>query len=766
MRLTTRHLLLLSLLSCGVLFWPAVSQAQVGDPHVLSQPGSPVEPEVQPMPVKPYPTPTPKSDADDESASPTPTPLTTGHETHLIVEPGVRGVDVTGNPTRFYNFRDWNSGFWLERFLYTSQDRQSPWYLKVNGWDLGLRDANVGLTTGSWNGWRFSAGFDNTPRVYSDTAQTIYQIPAPGIFTLSGAQKSAFAAAGADPVAFGGLVNSLLVPVSLGYDYSTYSGGLSYDIGPWTAVGVGYSQIRRSGTQPVGTTFFFNNEVELPAPMNDTTSRTEVAASYGQVGNDLSFDAWSDDYRNNIGFLSWANPATVNDSTLNGPAIGVGSTAPSNHAWQASLAGGLNLGRVRVTGYASQGAWEQHDGFLPQTSNTAIGAVANPLPIGPNLPGNVSRDMEDFNASARLSKNLSVKGYYRHYEVDDSTPSFLLPAGSLTIADTILFDQNVQRTPYGFATTDYGADLTWHVLPTLNTNFGYRHETWNRVNRDVNQTDEHIWSVATDWHPNRRFSLDARWENGSRSIGFYTPFVDESLLLRNYDEAARSRQEWHVKGRWDPNERMEVYGEFNSLAHTYPQTVLGLTSDSQTDYSVGMSYAFSQDFSAYLDYSSEAWQANQASQFRTIFLGNPTNDPLDNWFSAGQDNDDVFSIGCNWRLPHKWTLDASYLITDGTGIVNAFGIPGGNASGEPLPWPNVNYNLNVFRLVLSRNVDLDTKLKFIYRLEDYRQNDFATDAMVPFMGFTDPEAVRSVFLGAQNGSYRANVFGVQISRRY
>jgi hypothetical protein len=172
----------------------------------------------------------------------------------------------------------------------------------------------------------------------------------------------------------------------------TASFGLTYEATPTLDVNVNFATIGKTGHQPWGASFAFNNANELPLPLdyrtNDFSAGVEWANHKGMVrlGWDASY------FDNRIQTLTWDNPIRATDfnngqqppngpndpngySNGNGPAQGRMALPPSNNMNVVSAMGLYKMARrTTINGTLQFTNQNQNEALIPWTINPVIAA--------------------------------------------------------------------------------------------------------------------------------------------------------------------------------------------------------------------------------------------------------------------------------------------------------------------------------------------------------------------------------------------------------
>ena len=230
-----------------------------------------------------------------------------------IVDIGVRSESTTGDEARYERYRDLRSGASTQISLGKATD-QYMWTFKAD--NIGYHDQRYvasytggkAKVTGSW---------DSIPLNYSYLTSTPWVETSTGVFSLDAAARTAVQNKVAGVVgvpqnvaqlAAGSIFTPLAKPFDLQSRRDTAAASLFYNATNDLGFNLSFSSAKKSGRQPYGMSFSFNNANELPMPLdnrtNDVSAGLEYATEQGmiRVGWDASW------FNNNLHEIIWDNP--------------------------------------------------------------------------------------------------------------------------------------------------------------------------------------------------------------------------------------------------------------------------------------------------------------------------------------------------------------------------------------------------------------------------------------------------------------------------
>ena len=382
----------------------------------------------------------------------------------------------------------------------------------------------------------FAFQWDQTPHLYSTSAQTPYLGVGTTALTLSGGLLSKTATS-----------SSIIVPflhqTDVGIERDTASVGYRWTpTDPWDLRAY-YSHMDRTGTQPAGVVGFapagsnvFLSPTQVPAPVDDTTQ------NFGANGEYAGISPWGQKftiklayngsrYTDNISSYTVQNPyctgataATCSSATLS--PFARESTPPSNAADGVSgtLSAYLPL-QSRYVGTLNYTAMRQDQTFQPMTDNPS--AVASPLPFfggvpwntvnfgfingnpgqpTTNLGGQIDTLLSNNVLTTQITPELTQKLSYRYYEFDNDTPRIIFPAwvsydqiGSSSVATPT--EKTISSLTISYVKQNAGYELNWRPTPQWNVNAAGGFERYTYAETDVNATNEFSGKMSVDWKP-------------------------------------------------------------------------------------------------------------------------------------------------------------------------------------------------------------------------------------------------------------------------
>jgi MtrB/PioB family decaheme-associated outer membrane protein len=671
-------------------------------------------------------------------------------------------------------------------------------------------------------GWtRLDLGWDRIPHVLSHTARTIFQLNEGGLFSLpptlrpSIAADTNAAACGAlirwnCPVEYGrgspaiaapqrnfirDTISGLLRPVDLEFDTDVARADLKLTPTDDWRFDVGYSNIRRQRFRPAGTVIGSPGGAvtELAIPIENYTHEVKVGAEFKQPTWGVQFGYTGSIFRNEFTSYTWDNPGYfgATDSAdfvaAAGRAVRVNqgqfAAPPDSFAHTFTGTGTLALPlRTRLSGTVAYSLLRQDETFLLNTVNRAI-PQTNRDDAGASSP-DAKHDivLANFLATSRPIQDVTATARYRYFKHENKNPrrtfSTSVPEGLGVQTHTTLQE--------GFRKQNAGLDLGWRVIRELSLKGGYEFEHWNRGDREVTATDEHIGKFAADVTPVDWFLGRVTYRHGDRTVDNYQGVPIELPQLRKFDEADRRQDRVDLFLELSPWDTLTPSLNFGYARDDFHRSAYGLK---KSDYwsaggSLGWSPVVWLTLSA--DYAYEQYKYRQQSRYRPFLTapapgqppscsgppagGGPLDCPENDWDSRSKDEFHTVGLSAGFDLgPKKFTISLGYALTFGRTTIRSdnlgrptvgtTGSAAGVVTATALDFDQVRNVLHTFRFVARYQLTKSLSARLGYAYERYTEKDLARDPLSPFVGTLDTSnaGIQSVFLGATQPNYEAHI---------
>lgn len=449
---------------------------------------------------------------------------------------------------------------------------------------------------------------------------------APGALPASCGTPALAAQAKTNRSIYTGLAN----PFDLRHVRDTAAASITYAATRALDVDAKFTSAMRSGQQPWGASFAFNDAVELPQPLDQRTNDATLGATWANPRGMVRLGWDGSWFTNRIHNLVWDNPIRLTDfsnglapplgpydpsgySNGNGPAQGRQAMAPGNSMHVVSATALYKLpGRTTLNGTAQLTSQNQDETLIPWTINSVINTpvVFAAFPHLSSLPrptaqGEARGINTLLNLSTRPVRRMNVTVRYRYNERDVRTPAFdareyvrfdsvpeEIEEGISEQFDTSrqIFDANLSFTPAAFGTL----------------RVGYGHEAVERHGRGFSDVGEHIFRSSFDAFSSRYVTVRAAFDVARRrGEGFVETGVDYESgpggtqpTLRYYDEADRDRTRGSLLFTVMPRDAFDVYLQFAAGRDDYladtsvpvnrPGELFGLHASDVTTWNAGI----------------------------------------------------------------------------------------------------------------------------------------------------------------------------------
>ena len=433
---------------------------------------------------------------------------------------------------KFYEYRDLRPGPFGNVWLSTGSS-DGLYQIDVGGKNIGYDDQYYYLDASKAGQHYFNFTWDQTPHLYSTSAQTPYLGVGTTNLTLPAGLPST------------ALVNSssitnYLNQIDIGIQRDTASAQYRWTPTDSWDIKADYSHLRRTGTQVdgiigTGSSSGSSGGVnQIPKPVADTTQNYGLNGEYvgtspwGQKFNlKVAYNGsqYSDDYSSyTVQGLYCNSPWLLATDCKNNNLSPFGrmSLPPSNQANAVSGTLGADLPwNSRYVGTISYTMMRQNDAFIPMSNypgNTFV------LPAS-SLNGAINTLLSNNVITTKITPELTSKFSYRYYNFQNNTPEILFPTWvSQDQNPATVTEFRISSLSMAYTKQNAGEELTWRPTRqwTFGTAYGYERYDWKRAASDA--TNENSGKVFADWKP-------ASWAT-VRSSGYYS-----NRRYENYSEA-------------------------------------------------------------------------------------------------------------------------------------------------------------------------------------------------------------------------------------
>jgi MtrB/PioB family decaheme-associated outer membrane protein len=401
-------------------------------------------------------------------------------------------------------------------FAISTGTKNGLYQIDIGGKNVGYDDQYYYLDASKAGQQYFNFTWDQTPHLYSTSAQTFYQ----GVGTTSLTLPPGFPNPNTNP----GAVVPFLYTTDLGIKRDTASADYRWTPTDAWDVKADYSYMHRSGTQIDGVIGFGPSfgygPTQVPRPVDDVTQNYGVNGEYAGTspwGKRFTFKLAYNGSTYTDDFTSY----TIADPLTNGQAYPIArlSTWPSNNANAIGATFAADLPwNSRYVGTVNYNMMRQNSAFIPMSANAN---PAFPLPAS-SLDGQINTLLSNNVLTTKITPELTSKLSYRYYNFDNQTPQIFFPctgaSGVNCTTAWISFDRTsfpggnekqAQSLSQSYVKQDAGADLNWRPSREWNLGVAYGYERYDYTQFAASSTDQNSGKIYADWTPSSWLTLRA-----------------------------------------------------------------------------------------------------------------------------------------------------------------------------------------------------------------------------------------------------------------
>ncbi|MGB8398908.1 MtrB/PioB family decaheme-associated outer membrane protein [Bradyrhizobium sp.] len=501
---------------------------------------------------------------------------------HYYVEGGARAflnnpqrdgvVALGGNSlAKYYEYSTIKPGPFLEGWASTGS-KDGVYQLDAWARNVGYSDQQYQFDASKAGEHYIGVGWDQTPHIYSTSAQTLYNGVGSTNLTLpAGLSNQMFTDAGCTPGPAG--CGFFIVPANaakvqqdivsnthltgIGIRRDTVSVDYRYTPNDRWDFRANYSSTRRTGTQVDGVIFSPSTvgvRVDAPKPVADTTQ------NYGASGEYAGTSFWDQKFNVKVAYSGSTYTDDSSSYRVENPFCPTGavnvscaiagspsaptalmSLWPSNQANGASATAGVDLPlNSRYMGTVAYTNMQQNQPFLPFTLTpfTATGGIPPGWTGTPGIPvtstaalpaqslnGNINTLLVNNVITTQITPDLKFKTNYRFYNYDNGTPEIRF--ADWMVADAVAAKSffaplaPVQSISIAYTKQNAGSELNWRPSLEWNVGAAYGYERYDWTRADVNATHENSGKAYVDWKPASWVTARASVSAGQRRYESY-----------------------------------------------------------------------------------------------------------------------------------------------------------------------------------------------------------------------------------------------------
>jgi len=705
---------------------------------------------------------------------------------------GGRFTSTTGDEARYERYRDLRDGANIN-LLYNKETEN--WTFDLKAFNIGYHDQRYQLNFNSQR-VKLKLFFDQTPTNYAYYTRTPYNCTAGDCSLDAGlrAQVEAGNAVGV-PLNTGALLggtvyNTIARQFDLKSRRDTFAGEARISATNNFDFILGFNTYKRTGNQPWGGNFAFNNLQEMPLEIDNRETEVKVGIEWASHQGMFNATYEHAKFDQNIPTFRWDNPNRATDycvygisgqapgtcyhpsgySNGNGPKEGLMSMFPSNSLDTFSTTAMVKL-PVNTTANASfsYGSAKQDEALIGWTTNPVI---ANPtvyasFPELASLPRDTAQIRVGYvTASASLRSrphdNITLTARYRYNGRSDFSRPF--EAVEYVRMDAVPEETGGAAEPFTYSRNTFDANAAFSGIPHASLRVGYGYYRMEHGVRTTQGYEDNTARISLDTMGNQYFTLRAIYEHTKRD----TINLSEEALVhagmqpaaRFYDEAARKTDKATFILELNPTDAFGInasmaYGKDDYAAADAEQE-FGLLNNKNTSFTVGISYAPSAKVNLGAEYGHEKYEALQESRNANPAPDSSWTDPNRNWTLNHDEKVNYFSVYLNLiKALEKTDIRASYDLSDSDqGYVH-----GGPriSSITFVPLPNVTNKWQ--RATIDLRYSFTDKVGFgaAWWYEKFDVEDYAT------INTAGPQTLPRSDLGAQTDTARIDWLGSLIT---
>jgi hypothetical protein len=358
------------------------------------------------------------------------------------VEFGAIGVGGDKGAGKFREYKDLESGLYLNNFTFMLEQPKSAFHLDAVGGGVAQSDQYYGVDVGRYNTWRVRGSFSEIPHVFTSTYHSLWDGVGSDTLTLRGLRPGGTTDANTTQA-------NMLLAISSTPDsdleLTRKRSRARFDFtmsSNWKAFAT-YGNERRDGSRPFGAVFGGGGNVEIPESIDYNTQDVLAGLQFANPMTNLNLQFTASFFQNDIDTLTFENPLFITTNTIQGVASttftrGQFDMYPSNDylnfkgEFARKFPKFLNS---RFTGVVSLARSEQNDNLIPWAIEPLTGGTINGVSTANvwNTTGSLSKLSADARIDTTLtdlaftlnpSQALSVKGKFRYFDTDNSTEFF------------------------------------------------------------------------------------------------------------------------------------------------------------------------------------------------------------------------------------------------------------------------------------------------------------------------------------------------------
>jgi MtrB/PioB family decaheme-associated outer membrane protein len=654
---------------------------------------------------------------------------------------GIRGSNFEGDQARYERFRDLRDGATLDRFRLDKETE--TWLFHGEANNVGYRDQRFTAEFQNIGKVRLDFDWNQIPLFISGDTRSLYSDNGSGILSIDRGLRQAIqdATLSGNAARDAALTNALLQAKQFDMrsrrDVGTFD--LVYTLNRDVDLKFDVRNTNRKGHNLMsfgfGTSPGLNPAVELGVPIEDRTTNFKGMLEFANARGLFSVGYTGSWYDNRIATVRFDNPLRATDSATLGPASGLVPMWPSNSAVSFNMNGSYKLpSRSRASAFISIGRWNQNEGLVQPTVNTAL--VAPPLER-PSAEAKADIVSMVYSFTSRPTDMVWLNAKYRYYDYANKTPIFEMPAlvgdFSFNPATAALWENE----PSSMKRRTFDADASFTPHSYIALGVGLTREDSDRTHRIFENTAENSYRVSLDSTGYQYLTVRTKYEHSRRTgSGFEAELlqeVGEQSDTRHFDIADRDRDRATAIFTFTPIAQLDVNASVSSGKDNYRNTGFGLRDNNNHTWGVGFDAAPIDTVNFGINYGFEKYTALQYSRSANPLTATDQtfNDPRRDWWDDQTDKVKTVSASLDFigTIP-KTDVRISYDLSDGKATY-VYSLKPDQTLFTAVPLsqlPPLKNKLTNARLDISRFVRQNIAIGVGYQYEDYQVDDFSLNS--------------------------------------
>ena len=647
------------------------------------------------------------------------------------VDFGFRGTDVDGDSARYYRFKDWRDGGFVQRFHFEKVTDDRLWHAEAN--NVGYRDQRYFAEYQSIGKFKADGEWNEIPLYISKDTETLYTVSKNGVFSIDdNIQKGIESGA----TSLANVINRV-VPFEARTQRNTALFNLTYAASRDVDVKFSLRNSHRDGYNLQSLNFGFSNTIESEVPLDDRTTDVKAGIEFANAKGLLSVGYDGSWYDNQMAAYRFDNPLRYTD-IVGAPSVGQMSTWASNNMQTVNLNGRYGLpGRTRASAAISIGTANQNGALLPPTVNTALVA---PVLERSTAEAEARTLAMVYTINSRPTDALWLNAKYRYYDYDTRTPPFFI--SSMVVADNTLGAAK-ESEPLDIKRQTVDLEASYAPFQYASLNVGYTREDGDRTFRIYEKTAENIVRASIDSTGNHYFTVRAVVEKSSRK-GSGDDFellaeIGEQTQMRHFDVANRDRTRSSLILQVTPIDSFGINATLATGHDDYSESYFGLRDNKNRSYSVGFTVVPKETVDFDVEYVFEKYTAVQWSRTSNPLPSPSFDDPSRDWGIDSSDKVNTITANLNFiktvpKTDMRFSFDLNdakstyvYNLGPNSSVITGINYGPGNVF-NPIPIVQLSPNrthLATGRADVQYFVRANVALGAGYWYEQYRAEDFS-----------------------------------------